>query len=713
MGTSSRNARWLAAATVAIVVAACSSDKAATPTTTAVATTTTAVATTAVDTTTAETAAPTIATVSPTSVSPDTTESTETTETATTIADDDAVMIGAASRSILPTVDGTRDYVADVPGWSDVDPWNPGLLVPNFDQGAVDVGNGNSDAAWVHDDLKASAVAIQRGDSMVVMVSVDVYMIFAADGAEIEARARKLLPAEWAESAKIIIAATHDHEGPDSAFSVNDDWYDAMADEVAAAISEAVGNVEPATLQVATGEHRFGVADARDPFIVDPALRVMTATSVATGDAIATMVQWGSHPETTLGFEPKDGFDISAGCTAKGWTGDDCYAEGRYFSADYPGVLRDLISTEIGGEVLYFNGAIGVQIGPGDAPVWHLDEDHPVGNGWSVPDGAVPVEGAKDFLDENFATTVEIGTELATHVLQLVGQAEPVDVTSIDWREQPYYTRLTNIGFRVLLSDGDLGWQVPNAWNCTLPLSDETCVSDGGAFVDDPVLTPLTESQVRVGDVLRTRLVFVGLGDVGFLFMPGELPPELVSGLPADFDSAPEKYFTTPGEDHVKGVDYAIPGYLLNLVPTTTTFVVGLGGDELGYFVPLNEVKVRCAADILGPEGACQAAFDAGVIDYPDGVGGPVCKRITDDPASLDGVAPDLAKVAFDSCRYGQALGRELGEPPGHYEETNSAGWDLVDDNWAAAVQMFGKDDPTQINPDNPGYTLQDPPPEG
>ena len=40
-------------------------------------------------------------------------------------------------------------------------------------------------------------------------------------------------------------------------------------------------------------------------------------------------------------------------------------------------------------------------------------------------------------------------------------------------------------------------------------------------------------------------------------------------------------------------------------------------------------------------------------------------------------------------CRYGQALGRELGEPEDHYEETNAAGWDMVDDTWAAATVLF------------------------
>jgi phosphoenolpyruvate carboxylase len=37
----------------------------------------------------------------------------------------------------------------------------------------------------------------------------------------------------------------------------------------------------------------------------------------------------------------------------------------------------------------------------------------------------------------------------------------------------------------------------------------------------------------------------------------------------------------------------------------------------------------------------------------------------------------------------GKALGRELGEPDGHYEETNAAGWDMVEDLWEAAKRML------------------------
>lgn len=611
-----------------------------------------------------------------------------------TVPASELLFAGAASNSILPTVAGERSYLADAPGWSDLDPTDIGVFVPAWDQGRVDVGNGNEDGSWVHDDLRATAVALRRGDQMVIMATADVYMIFAADSAEIERRARALLPPEVNDIAEIVISATHNHHGPDTAFSVNDAWYDTLANQMADAIFRAATQTEPATIEVVSSEHRFGQSDGRDPVIVDPRLNVLRVRSE--GDSartIATVVQWGSHPETTLGWDPPG--DYTTECAAKGWALDDCSANGRYFTADYPGIVREQVQATLGGEVLYLNGAIGSQIGPGDADVWLVDDQHPVGDGVTVPPGAQPVPGAADLRDRNFARTEAIGTQLANHVLALIDEASPVEVDTIEWKQQRFFTGLTNIGFRVLLADGDLGWQTPSAFNCTSkPYTEQNCVDDGGALEDDPVLTPLVDSQIRKGDVLETQLTWVGLGEVGFLFMPGELPPELVIGLPADFTSNSAAYYTEPAL-HAVGADYAIPGFLLDLVPTTTTFTIGLGGDELGYWVPINEVRLKCL-DLVMPADSgytCQRLFDEGALVTEDAVAGPVCRELADNPALLmQEDAQHEQRVALAAvCRYGQALGRELGEPAGHYEETNSAGWDLVDDTWAAALQLFNR----------------------
>jgi hypothetical protein len=517
-------------------------------------------------------------------------------------------------------------------------------------------------------------------------------LIFAADSAEIERRVRAKLPADFPATTHIVISATHDHHGPDTAFSVNPKWYEVMADQMVDAITEAHSKLQPAIVQSAAGAHRFGQADARDPIIVDPRLNVLHV--VATGDAstIATVVQWTNHPETTLGWTPPG--DITEQCKVKGWTGDKCNAEGRYFTADYPGVLRERVQAALGGEVLYFNGPLGSQIGPGHADVWQVDAQHPVGDGVTPPSGASPVPGTKDFRGQSLARTEAIGSQLAIDTLALVKSAAPVQIDHIDWKQQTYFTRLTNIGFRVLLADGSLGWQTPHAYNCgPKPFTDATCTDDGGAKEDDPVLTPLVDSQIRKGDVLKTQITWVGLGDIGFLFMPGELPPELVVGLPKDFLTNTSAYYTEP-KLHAVGADYQIPGALLDLVPTAQTFTVGLGGDELGYWTPINEVRLKCLDLVMPKDGGytCQKLYDENVLVTPDAIAGPVCRARLDSPGDLS--APDNPALfpAIDAvCRYGQALGRELGEPDGHYEETNSAGWDLVDDTWAAAEALFKK----------------------
>src|SRR5512145_2792861 len=72
----------------------------------------------------------------------------------------DTLLVGAASRSVLPLVDGNLDYLAaGFPARSD--PYDPGIVVPAWDDGRIAVGNGDSFSAWVHDDLRVTALAVE------------------------------------------------------------------------------------------------------------------------------------------------------------------------------------------------------------------------------------------------------------------------------------------------------------------------------------------------------------------------------------------------------------------------------------------------------------------------------------------------------------------------------------------------------------------------
>jgi len=615
------------------------------------------------------------------------------------------VKAGAASRSVLPLVDGSRAYLrAGLP--SDHDAISPGVFVPEWDDGRVAVGNGDSMSHWVHDDLRVRALALSElsGEHLTVLLSADVYMIFRADADLIRQKVAARLPGRDVE---VLVGSTHNHHGPDTAFDVNHDWYEEMTDQAADAAVEAVRRLRPARLKAGSGEHWFGMDDG-DPQVIDPSMNVLQAVGT-NRRVIGTVVQWNNHPETTLNWSPPA--DLSEDCAVLGLEGDDCHAEGRYFTSDYAGVLSRTIERRTGAEALYFVGALGHLVGPGGASVWEVDGSHPLGNHFDPPPGAaVPGGDGFSYTDKNFRRAVVIGEQAAMAALRIIDRAESIRASEIDYRRQPFYSRLSNIGFRVLLvvdpqtGFTQLGHVPPLAYACPAsgPKTDATCRSEGLATEEDPFV-----GTIRRGDHLRSEVGYLRIGPVGMMFLPGEVAGELVIGLPAEFRLDPGRWYEEPTELNAFGDDYTTPGYVLNRMHDRYRFTIGLGNDELGYIFPISNWRVRCIADEIGGPGACQALHDAGVIEFPDAVAGATCKAITDEPQRLEQYPADARLAVSASCRYGQALG----EAEGHYEETTSAGWDLAQDTLAAVAALTGDNNPAMVNPGFPGYWEGYPPP--
>ena len=615
------------------------------------------------------------------------------------------VKAGAASRSVLPLVDGSRAYLrAGLP--SDHDAISPGVFVPEWDDGRVAVGNGDSMSHWVHDDLRVRALALSElsGEHLTVLLSADVYMIFRADADLIRQKVAARLPGRDVE---VLVGSTHNHHGPDTAFDVNHDWYEEMTDQAADAAVEAVRRLRPARLKAGSGEHWFGMDDG-DPQVIDPSMNVLQVVGT-NRRVIGTVVQWNNHPETTLNWSPPA--DLSEDCAVLGLEGDDCHAEGRYFTSDYAGVLSRTIERRTGAEALYFVGALGHLVGPGGASVWEVDGSHPLGNHFDPPPGAaVPGGDGFSYTDKNFRRAVVIGEQAAMAALRIIDRAESIRASEIDYRRQPFYSRLSNIGFRVLLvvdpqtGFTQLGHVPPLAYACPAsgPKTDATCRSEGLATEEDPFV-----GTIRRGDHLRSEVGYLRIGPVGMMFLPGEVAGELVIGLPAEFRLDPGRWYEEPIELNAFGDDYTTPGYVLNRMHDRYRFTIGLGNDELGYIFPISNWRVRCIADEIGGPGACQALHDAGVIEFPDAVAGATCKAITDEPQRLEQYPADARLAVSASCRYGQALG----EAEGHYEETTSAGWDLAQDTLAAVAALTGDNNPAMVNPGFPGYWEGYPPP--
>jgi hypothetical protein len=517
------------------------------------------------------------------------------------------------------------------------------------------------------------------------------------------------LPASRRGTVEVFVGATHNHHGPDTAFDVNHPWYESMIDRAAAAVVEAVGRMRPARLRVGQGRHWFGMDDGTDPQVIDPRMNVLQATGVD-GKVIGTVIQWNNHPETTLGWEPPA--DISRECAQLGWTGDECSAEGRVFTADYPGVISRTVAKRVGGETLYFVGALGHLVGPGGAALWEVDAAHPLGNQFDPPPGAATPGGpAFSYTDDNFRRAVIMGEQAAIAALKIVGTGKWVTDPDLSWKHQSFFSRLSNLGFKVLLvvdpetGYSSLGHAIPNAYTCpaTGPKNDRTCVNEGTATEEDPIA-----GTIRTGDHLKSQVSYLHIGsEIGMMFLPGEMAGELVVGLPARFRADPGRWYDEPLDEHAYGAALTTPGYVLGRMSDRYRFTIGLGNDELGYIFPISNWRVSCVADEVAGEGACAQMYEDGYLDHPDSVAGTTCKALAEDPAKLDEYPPTEGFYISASCRYGQALG----EAQGHYEETNSAGWDLAADVLAAVGKLTGSTNPAQVNPKFTGYWSGFPPP--
>src|SRR5690606_3174746 len=217
--------------------------------------------------------------------------------------------------------------------------------------------------------------------------------------------------------------------------------------------------------------------------------------------------------------------------------------------------------------------------------------------------------------------------------------------------------------------------------------------------------------QIRAGDHLRSNVGYLRIGpDVAFVTIPAEIAGELVMGLPAGFRENPQLWYEEP-ELHVAPEDFHIPGYIRNRVPEKYLFAVGLGNDELGYVKSITDYRIGCVADQLAGAGACAQLHAIGAIEFPDGVAATTCKRLVEDPDApgelVARFGAQAAQGVIASCDYGQTIA----EADGHYPETNSAGWDMAEDILAAVGRLTGNFDPTEVNPDFPGYNDEFPPP--
>ncbi len=407
-------------------------------------------------------------------------------------------------------------------------------ITPDVKAGPVYMaGFGNNRVATgVHDDLYARCLALAAGDQTLALCSVDLIGLFYDDVLKV----REMLKAKAPQVTWLVVASTHDHEGPDTLglwgpdpfHSGMDekymDWLDARIADTAA---RAVAELRPAKMTLARDDHPLLALlqdDSRPPYVKDPYLFVMRLAS-PDGQPIATLANWSDHPETLGGKNTE-------------------------ITADYPHWLCDTIESHGGGTAIFFDGSIGGLLST-------------LGSQVSLQD---PQTGA--IAQDNTWRKAELtGQTLGTLVERALGSGTAANVDTIVVRHKVIYAPMMNDHFRVagaanlykgrkpLYTDGKLD-----------PSSAEKEFAGYGKLkymTGHDLQTEVDYIQLREGDRLLAEITTV----------PGEIYPELVNGGITRYPGAdfPDALFEPTLRAHLK---------------SSYQFIFGLANDELGYIIP-------------------------------------------------------------------------------------------------------------------------------
>jgi hypothetical protein len=334
-------------------------------------------------------------------------------------------------------------------------------------------------ATGVHDDLWARAFAVGDGRKRVVIVSVDLIGVFHDDVLV----AREAL-ARRAPGAELVVASTHNHEGPDTmglwgkgrfSSGVDPDYLARVRDGIVEAAAEALGAMRPARLVFGKTGTPGLIEDGRLPKVIDDTLVAIRAVG-EDGATLGTVVNWSSHPEA-LG------------------------AKNTRITSDFPHFLRARMEERLGGTCVFLVGSIGGLMTP-------------LGLKLTGPDGR-PVPA------DSFELARAVGEHAADAALAALAAGRPSSTQTLDHRRAEVFVPLENRLFRLAAFLGVL----------------ERRMYSGGRA-----------ATTLFGDDLRTEIGYLRIGDAEALLVPAEIYPELVLGgiqdpqdPGADFPGAPRE----------------------------------------------------------------------------------------------------------------------------------------------------------------------------
>jgi hypothetical protein len=249
-----------------------------------------------------------------------------------------SLYVGAAKRSITPILESFED--------------TDGNGIQNGEETYVDANQNQVwDGTWmagfsmgraataVHDDIWARALSLRKGDVRIGLVALDLIGFWHKDAIAVRVAAKEA----GLDFDHIMIASTHQHEGPDTMGLWGPDpstsGYDSAY--LAEVISKAVDALREAQetevashLDYARTEAQHLVNDTRLPEVMDPSIHALRFIDESE-ETIATMAIWGNHPEA-LGSDNTE------------------------LTSDYPHYLRQALEEKYpGSTAVFFSGLLG------------------------------------------------------------------------------------------------------------------------------------------------------------------------------------------------------------------------------------------------------------------------------------------------------------------------------------------------------------------
>jgi hypothetical protein len=474
---------------------------------------------------------------------------------------DGPLLAGAGMRSIVPTcfeswtdTDDDGEYRKSV-GDSFLDcgcdrlcPGDEGYSAPDEGEGddvfqavwLAGFGTGRP-AASVHDPIWARAMVLDQGDTRLGIVALDLVGWFNDDVED----TRALAAAAGLDIDYLLIATTHQHEGPDTvgmwgerigktgyqndyAAFVRQSTIDALSDAVSSLQevgSMTVGHVDSRTYSE-KGVSNL-IRDSRDPIVIDERVNAALFENKQ-GETIISLVNWANHPEVLASRNTAMTSDYS-----------HYLREGMENGVAWQTAQRD----GLGGMTLYLNGTVGGLMTPLGVTV-------------TDPDGV-------DYSTSTFEKAEALGHIVADMALDAIESGDKVETPQLAFEQVVLNLPIDNWGFQAMFLSG--------------VLDRETFDWDDSQII--------TESNVPH---LRTEIARIQIGPLRLLSVPGELFPELAfggfDGSKIGSDSTP---LVDPNNPLPPQLDQAPAGpYWAELLESEHNWIVGLGNDEVGYIIP-------------------------------------------------------------------------------------------------------------------------------